>query len=118
MSQLFYARDIQGYPSTGTSFSQNKYKALLEQDAPLSLIIPGSSQEWLMQVVVEPNAMVWSSVNVIPNAALTASMLEASNCDLINSYTIYQRKVKANDEVYFVTSDAESVVSIVLYSLN
>lgn len=114
---LQLGRDVQGYPTKATPVSENIYSGILEQGDALSITVPSSSQVWLVEVVVQPAASVWFANNATAVAPSTAGELASASAELICCYESFQRMVKADDVLSFVTTDTTATLSVVLYSL-
>jgi hypothetical protein len=113
MTQLNFGRDVQGMNAYAPYTSTNKYSATLASGVASSIIVPSSSENWIVAFAYQPGAWVWVDLTGV-TAAVPASGTLAANTAELNPG---QRKMKAGDNISMITVNTTADVGISLYAI-
>lgn len=113
MTQLSFARDIQGQNAYAPMTSSNKYSATLVNGGASSITVPSSSQNWIAVFSYQPGVDVWvdfsGATAIIPVGATFASTTSELNPAA--------RSVQANSTISAITANATADVGVMLYAV-
>lgn len=96
--------------------SNLKYSCILTQNVATNLTVPGDEQVYKM--VVRTNQTCWVAISS-GNAVLpTLNTFVEINGEYVtvNNSSFFCREVKANEIVSFISSDTNTIVSVMFYS--
>lgn len=112
MTQLNFARDVQGFNTYAPAQPDLIYSATLVNGASDSITIPSTYENWILAVSYQPGTVTYMSVN--GTAAAPAGGTFAASVSELNAPV---RRVQAGDVVDFLTSSATADVTVSLWNL-
>jgi len=110
-SNMNMARDVAGNATFGLPFAPFKYDTTLLAGVEQTLTIPGRYAKYLAIFAIEPGAEVW----IAPDA--TATLPGAAFATTDSELNPVAREVKADDELHFITGNADARLGVVLYPI-
>jgi len=116
-TELYFARDLQGYCADAPQFPTDIYTATLAASTASSVTVPSNLSTWVMYVRVQPNGWVWVSKS--GTAAVPAGgTFAASGSELICGTIEYKRMVKAGDVISFITANTTCDIEVDFQSVS
>lgn len=111
MTQLNFARDINGFNTYGPSFADDNQQVKLAANAEKTATAPTESEWYLAVFSYEPGTKVW----VAPDATATVpgANFAATPCQL-NPATRY---VARGTVLHFITDDTNAQVGVSFYAI-
>ena len=111
MTQLNFARDINGFNTFGPSFADDNQQVALAANTEKTVTAPTESSEYLAVFAYEPGAKVW----VAPDATATVpgSSFAATPCQLNPA----ARYIESGTVLHFITDDTTAQVGVSFYAI-
>jgi hypothetical protein len=113
MTQLNFGRDVQGMNAYAPYTSTNKYSATLAAGTPTSIVVPSSSENWIVAFAYQPGTTIWVDLTGAAAAVPAGGTLVASTAELNPG----QRKMTAGDTISMITANTTADVGISLYAV-
>jgi len=114
-TELYFARDVQGYCAYAPQFPKDIYTATLAAGAASSITVPNNLSTWVMYVRVQPNGWVWVS-NGSTAAVPAAGTFATATSELICGTIEFKRIVKAGDVISFITANTTCDIEVAFQS--
>jgi hypothetical protein len=112
---LNMVRDINGFNSFGTAFSDLKKSTILVQNISQSFVVPSTGdstyKNWLAVFCFQPGSSIWVALNDI--AAIPSGAFSDTTSELNPS----SRYVSFGDTLSFISTDALNEIGVVFYAV-
>ena len=118
MSQLNFARDVQGFNTFAAPQSENKYSAAILAAGNATLTLPTNVERWIVSFSFQPGSNVWVAYNA--NAAAPAGATFASSgSELLPGSRVFNSKKQDGTAatINFLNNGSVSAdIGVVLYA--
>jgi len=108
-------RDINGFNSFGTAFSDTKKSVILVQNIEQNFTVPSTEnstyKNWLAVFCFQPGASIWVALNN------TAAIPGASFSDTTSELNPASRYVMGGDTLSFISTDALNEIGVIFYAV-
>lgn len=111
MTQINFAKDVQGFNTYAPMTSSLKYSATITTGSATSIIVPNTFENWIVAFSYEPGANVWVDFSGATAAVPVGATLAATTSELLPA----ARYVQAGTNVSIITDNTSCDVGVMLY---